>query len=156
MPASCAVYFPRRKLNNKASTKKGTWWTCMYNYKYIYMFEEHLDIVKIPKDCNKYFHCVKLEAYHCSIWVYTLYMPNIHRTQYISTFPVFHFHLFLRFIRHFKHPTPPFFSSWNFIPSRLLSLQEKSSKGCDNQLAVPPLSTDGSKSQRSKLVFEDR
>ncbi|XP_056298817.1 AF4/FMR2 family member 4 isoform X3 [Pseudoliparis swirei] len=34
--------------------------------------------------------------------------------------------------------------------------KEKSSKGCDNQLAVPPLSTDGSKSQRSKLVFEDR
>ncbi|XP_042287027.1 AF4/FMR2 family member 4 isoform X1 [Thunnus albacares] len=35
-------------------------------------------------------------------------------------------------------------------------VREKSSKGCDNQLAVPPLSTDGSKSQRSKLVFEDR
>ncbi|XP_058482743.1 AF4/FMR2 family member 4 isoform X4 [Solea solea] len=34
--------------------------------------------------------------------------------------------------------------------------KEKSSKGCDNQLAVPPLSMDGSKSQRSKLVFEDR
>ncbi|XP_051902768.1 AF4/FMR2 family member 4 isoform X2 [Hippocampus zosterae] len=34
--------------------------------------------------------------------------------------------------------------------------KEKSSKGCDNQLAVPPLSTDGSKSQRSKLPFEDR
>ncbi|XP_037322859.2 AF4/FMR2 family member 4 isoform X2 [Pungitius pungitius] len=34
--------------------------------------------------------------------------------------------------------------------------KDKSSKGCDNQLAVPPLSTDGSKSQRSKLVFEDR
>ncbi|XP_062261627.1 AF4/FMR2 family member 4 isoform X4 [Platichthys flesus] len=34
--------------------------------------------------------------------------------------------------------------------------KEKSSKGCDNQLAVPPLSTDGSRSQRSKLVFEDR
>ncbi|XP_069574369.1 AF4/FMR2 family member 4 isoform X2 [Brachyistius frenatus] len=34
--------------------------------------------------------------------------------------------------------------------------KEKSSKSCDNQLAVPPLSTDGSKSQRSKLVFEDR
>ncbi|XP_035522395.1 AF4/FMR2 family member 4 isoform X1 [Morone saxatilis] len=34
--------------------------------------------------------------------------------------------------------------------------KEKSSKGCDNQLVVPPLSTDGSKSQRSKLVFEDR
>ncbi|XP_041864600.1 AF4/FMR2 family member 4 isoform X2 [Melanotaenia boesemani] len=32
--------------------------------------------------------------------------------------------------------------------------KEKSSKSCDNQLAVPPLSTDGSK--RSKLVFEDR
>lgn len=51
--------------------------------------------------------------------------------------------------------TRPLFS-WNFIPSRLLSPQDKSSKGCDNQLAVPPLSTDGSKSQRSKLVFEDR
>ncbi|XP_061595429.1 AF4/FMR2 family member 4 isoform X1 [Cololabis saira] len=35
-------------------------------------------------------------------------------------------------------------------------VREKSSKSCDNQLAVPPLSTDGSKSQRSKLVFEDR
>ncbi|XP_061818527.1 AF4/FMR2 family member 4 isoform X1 [Nerophis lumbriciformis] len=34
--------------------------------------------------------------------------------------------------------------------------KEKSSKGCDNQLAVPPLPTDGSKSQRSKLPFEDR
>ncbi|XP_061659467.1 AF4/FMR2 family member 4 isoform X2 [Syngnathoides biaculeatus] len=34
--------------------------------------------------------------------------------------------------------------------------KEKSSKGCDNQLAVPPLSTDGSKLQRSKLPFEDR
>ncbi|XP_047462713.1 AF4/FMR2 family member 4 isoform X2 [Mugil cephalus] len=37
--------------------------------------------------------------------------------------------------------------------------KEKSSKGCDNQLAVPPLSADGSRdpsSQRSKLVFEDR
>ncbi|XP_039633089.1 AF4/FMR2 family member 4 isoform X2 [Perca fluviatilis] len=34
--------------------------------------------------------------------------------------------------------------------------KEKSSKGCDNQLAVLPLSTDGSKAQRSKLVFEDR
>ncbi|XP_049598514.1 AF4/FMR2 family member 4 isoform X1 [Syngnathus scovelli] len=34
--------------------------------------------------------------------------------------------------------------------------KEKSSKGCDNQLAVPPLSSDGSKSQRSKLPFEDR
>ncbi|XP_053704121.1 AF4/FMR2 family member 4 isoform X1 [Synchiropus splendidus] len=34
--------------------------------------------------------------------------------------------------------------------------KEKSSKGCDNQLAVPPLSTDSSKSQRSKLAFEDR
>ncbi|XP_024121485.1 AF4/FMR2 family member 4 isoform X1 [Oryzias melastigma] len=33
--------------------------------------------------------------------------------------------------------------------------KEKSSKSCDNQL-VPPLSSDGSKSQRSKLVFEDR
>ncbi|XP_056909366.1 AF4/FMR2 family member 4 isoform X2 [Takifugu flavidus] len=33
--------------------------------------------------------------------------------------------------------------------------KEKSSKSCDNQLAVPPLSTDGSKSQRSKLKFED-
>ncbi|XP_072231773.1 AF4/FMR2 family member 4 isoform X1 [Leuresthes tenuis] len=32
--------------------------------------------------------------------------------------------------------------------------KEKSSKSCDNQLAVPPLPTDGSK--RSKLVFEDR
>lgn len=40
--------------------------------------------------------------------------------------------------------------------SNLLPLQEKSSKSCDNQLAVPPLSTDGSKSQRSKLMFEDR
>ncbi|XP_041749523.1 AF4/FMR2 family member 4-like isoform X2 [Coregonus clupeaformis] len=34
--------------------------------------------------------------------------------------------------------------------------KEKSSKGSDNQLAVPPLSSDGSKSLRSKLVFEDR
>uniref|UniRef100_G3QBZ8 AF4/FMR2 family, member 4 n=2 Tax=Gasterosteus aculeatus aculeatus TaxID=481459 RepID=G3QBZ8_GASAC len=34
--------------------------------------------------------------------------------------------------------------------------KEKSSKGSDNQLAVPPLPTDGSKSQRSKLMFEDR
>ncbi|XP_055004351.1 AF4/FMR2 family member 4 isoform X2 [Boleophthalmus pectinirostris] len=35
--------------------------------------------------------------------------------------------------------------------------KDKSSKGSsDNQLAVPPLSTDGSKNQRSKLVFEDR
>ncbi|XP_061607962.1 AF4/FMR2 family member 4 isoform X1 [Phyllopteryx taeniolatus] len=34
--------------------------------------------------------------------------------------------------------------------------KEKSSKGCDNQLAVPPLSTDCSKLQRSKLPFEDR
>ncbi|XP_077361886.1 AF4/FMR2 family member 4 isoform X2 [Festucalex cinctus] len=35
--------------------------------------------------------------------------------------------------------------------------KEKSSKGCENQLAaVAPLSTDGSKSQRSKLPFEDR
>ncbi|XP_028322016.1 AF4/FMR2 family member 4 isoform X2 [Gouania willdenowi] len=34
--------------------------------------------------------------------------------------------------------------------------KEKSSKTCDNQLAVPPLSTDGSKSQRSKLAFEER
>ncbi|XP_077403707.1 AF4/FMR2 family member 4 isoform X2 [Vanacampus margaritifer] len=34
--------------------------------------------------------------------------------------------------------------------------KEKSSKSCDNQLAVAPLSTDGSKSQRSKLPFEDR
>ncbi|XP_015260482.1 PREDICTED: AF4/FMR2 family member 4 isoform X1 [Cyprinodon variegatus] len=33
------------------------------------------------------------------------------------------------------------------------SLQEKNST---NQLAVPPLSTDGSRSQRSKMVFEDR
>ncbi|XP_071061627.1 AF4/FMR2 family member 4 isoform X5 [Pseudochaenichthys georgianus] len=34
--------------------------------------------------------------------------------------------------------------------------KEKSSKSCDNQLAVPPLTTEGSKAQRSKLVFEDR
>ncbi|CAL8365658.1 unnamed protein product [Lota lota] len=34
--------------------------------------------------------------------------------------------------------------------------KDKSSKGCDNLLAVQPLSTDGSKSQRSKLLFEDR
>ncbi|XP_033835002.1 AF4/FMR2 family member 4 isoform X2 [Periophthalmus magnuspinnatus] len=35
--------------------------------------------------------------------------------------------------------------------------KDKSSKGSsDNQLAVPPLSSDGSKNQRSKLVFEDR
>ncbi|KAM9333852.1 AF4/FMR2 family member 4 isoform 2-T2 [Pholidichthys leucotaenia] len=34
--------------------------------------------------------------------------------------------------------------------------KEKSSKACDNLLAVPPLSTDSSKSQRSRLVFEDR
>ncbi|XP_077448346.1 AF4/FMR2 family member 4 isoform X1 [Stigmatopora argus] len=34
--------------------------------------------------------------------------------------------------------------------------KEKASKGCDNQLAVPPLSSDSSKSQRSKLPFEDR
>ncbi|CAL8265451.1 unnamed protein product [Merluccius merluccius] len=34
--------------------------------------------------------------------------------------------------------------------------KDKSSKGCDNLLAVLPLSTDGSKSQRSKLLFEDR
>ncbi|KAK7926310.1 hypothetical protein WMY93_008620 [Mugilogobius chulae] len=36
--------------------------------------------------------------------------------------------------------------------------KDKSSKssGGDNQLAVPPLSSDGSKNQRSKLVFEDR
>lgn len=65
-------------------------------------------------------------------------------------------HPFLRFILHFKHkasfPTPP----QNVIPSCLPSLQEKSSKGSDNQLAVPPLSMDGSKSHRSKLVFEDR
>ncbi|TNM85246.1 hypothetical protein fugu_009424 [Takifugu bimaculatus] len=32
--------------------------------------------------------------------------------------------------------------------------KEKSSKSCDNQLAVPPLSTDGSKSQRSKLKLD--
>ncbi|KAJ3588786.1 hypothetical protein NHX12_009640 [Muraenolepis orangiensis] len=34
--------------------------------------------------------------------------------------------------------------------------KDKSSKSCDNLLAVLPLSTDGSKSQRSKLLFEDR
>ncbi|XP_068186852.1 AF4/FMR2 family member 4 isoform X3 [Antennarius striatus] len=34
--------------------------------------------------------------------------------------------------------------------------KEKSAKGSDNQLAVPPLSMDSSKSHRSKLVFEDR
>ncbi|XP_056140582.1 AF4/FMR2 family member 4 isoform X2 [Lampris incognitus] len=34
--------------------------------------------------------------------------------------------------------------------------KEKSLKGCDNQLAVPPLSMDSSKCQRSKLSFEDR
>ncbi|XP_076024369.1 AF4/FMR2 family member 4 isoform X2 [Genypterus blacodes] len=34
--------------------------------------------------------------------------------------------------------------------------KEKSSKGCDNQLAVPPLPADSSKAQRSKLAFEDR
>uniref|UniRef100_A0A3P8WJP5 ALF transcription elongation factor 4 n=1 Tax=Cynoglossus semilaevis TaxID=244447 RepID=A0A3P8WJP5_CYNSE len=34
--------------------------------------------------------------------------------------------------------------------------KDKSSKGCDNQLAVPPLSMESSKSQRSKLLFEDR
>ncbi|KAL0994747.1 hypothetical protein UPYG_G00126630 [Umbra pygmaea] len=34
--------------------------------------------------------------------------------------------------------------------------KEKSSKGSDNQLALAPVSTDGSKSLRSKLQFEDR
>ncbi|XP_046876054.1 AF4/FMR2 family member 4 isoform X1 [Hypomesus transpacificus] len=34
--------------------------------------------------------------------------------------------------------------------------KDKSSKGPDNQLAVPPLLSDGSKSLRSKLQFEDR
>ncbi|XP_020341498.1 AF4/FMR2 family member 4 isoform X1 [Oncorhynchus kisutch] len=34
--------------------------------------------------------------------------------------------------------------------------KEKSSKGSDNKLAVPRLSSDGSKSLRSKLLFEDR
>uniref|UniRef100_A0A8C6S957 AF4/FMR2 C-terminal homology domain-containing protein n=1 Tax=Neogobius melanostomus TaxID=47308 RepID=A0A8C6S957_9GOBI len=34
--------------------------------------------------------------------------------------------------------------------------KDKSSKGGDNQLAVPPLSSDSSKNTRSKLVFEDR
>ncbi|CAL8276008.1 unnamed protein product [Arctogadus glacialis] len=41
-------------------------------------------------------------------------------------------------------------------PHPYLSLQDKPSKGCDNLLAVQPLSTDGSESQRSKLLFEDR
>lgn len=34
--------------------------------------------------------------------------------------------------------------------------KDKTSKGGDNQLAVPPLSSDSTKNQRSKLVFEDR
>lgn len=51
---------------------------------------------------------------------------------------------------------PGFSLSPKLYSSHLLSLQDKSSKSCDNQLAVPPLPTDGSKSQRSKLVFEDR